>query len=320
MIKNLDNIVIKKESYLEIARKIIKEVGCPLSEHEIWDYSVSHGYRETNAKTPWKSISAQIYVDIAKNDKSEFIKYDNPVKFFLKNIPVIDNKCIIEKSKTIQKNTTYTEKDLHPFLITYVSGNPKFGPLNYTKTIDHTSSKKSSFGTNIWSHPDIVGIFIPKYNPTVTRLQKLVFKSPIKFNSFELKVKLDRSNFKESYFQALSNSRWANKGYLVAATVDDDLYDELKRLNNLYGIGVIELDLENADASKILFESHEWDIDFDTMESLANINPVFESIIDISNTISQDLGTFVKTKNKFFDECKTSEELNLIAKEKGWIK
>ena len=36
---------------------------------------------------------------------------------------------------------------------------------------------------------------------------------------------------KKSYFQAVSNSSWANKGYLVALDINTNLYSELERLN-----------------------------------------------------------------------------------------
>jgi hypothetical protein len=60
----------------------------------------------------------------------------------------------------------------------------------------------------------------------------------IQFYSFELKLKIDKSNITECYFQAVSNSSWANFGYLVVSDLDTDSFflSNLARLNNGYGI------------------------------------------------------------------------------------
>lgn len=38
--------------------------------------------------------------------------------------------------------------------------------------------------------------------------------------SFEVKLKLTRGDVREAWFQTVSNSSWANQGYLVAAEVE----------------------------------------------------------------------------------------------------
>nr|WP_288977411.1 hypothetical protein [uncultured Blautia sp.] len=45
----------------------------------------------------------------------------------------------------------------------------------------------------------------------------------------------------------MSNSSWAHEGYLVALKISEEpeLMDELRRLNNAFGIGVIRLDAEH---------------------------------------------------------------------------
>jgi len=74
---------------------------------------------------------------------------------------------------------------------------------------------------------------------------------------FELKVSLNFGNLRQSYFQAVSNSSWANEGYLVTLRIDDDptFKDEVRRLNNAFGIGIIKLNPENIYESEILFPS-----------------------------------------------------------------
>lgn len=99
--------------------------------------------------------------------------------------------------------------------------------------------------------------------------------------SFELKRELNFSNLRESFFQAVSNSSWANEGYLVAAEINatDDFLDELKRLSTSFGIGVIQLNLTDPDSSELLFPARSKDmLDWDTINKLT-INPDFEEFI-----------------------------------------
>ena len=59
-------------------------------------------------------------------------------------------------------------------------------------------------------------------------------------------------NYRESFFQAVSNSSWANEGYLVAAEIiqDDELLSELECLSIAFGI--IQLDITDIDALNIV--------------------------------------------------------------------
>lgn len=55
-----------------------------------------------------------------------------------------------------------------------------------------------------------------------------------------LKRSVDFANLREAFFQAVSNSSWANESYLVAAkwqTDDDEFTDELARLSQGLELG-----------------------------------------------------------------------------------
>ncbi|KAA6320966.1 hypothetical protein EZS27_029326 [termite gut metagenome] len=90
-------------------------------------------------------------------------------------------------------------------------------------------------------------------------------------------------NLRESYFQSVSNSSWANEGYLVVLEikVDDlDLMDEIRRLNNAFGIGVIKLNLKSIYESEILFPARINSlIDWDTVDRLAEKNKGFKKFL-----------------------------------------
>lgn len=101
-----------------------------------------------------------------------------------------------------------------------------------------------------------------------------------KLSSYEIKKEINSdSELKKAYFQAVSNSSWANYGYLVAFEFSDSLYDEMSRLNQSFGIGIVELD-SNPYQSKILFPAKYKDLDFKTIDKLCVINKEFEKFIE----------------------------------------
>ena len=122
-------------------------------------------------------------------------------------------------------------------------------------------------------------------------------------------------NLREYFFQAVSNSSWANEGYLVAININEDptFRDELRRLNNAFGIGIIKLNTENVFESEILFPaSIKQSIDWDTVNRLANENSDFS---DFLKFITEDckLG---KIKSQY-DKVLNLEELTKHIKDKG---
>ena len=95
--------------------------------------------------------------------------------------------------------------------------------------------------------------------------------------SFEAKRLINRSNVRECFFQAVSNSSWANFGYLVAAEIGGpDTLKELRMLFASHGIGFIKLDVENPADSQVLIPARERDeIDWDMANRLATENKDF---------------------------------------------
>ncbi len=278
----------EKLTFKELAEKVIKEIGEPLTPKEIWDIAKQKDYdklSETIGKTPWNTIGAHIYVDMRDNKNSPFIKSGlMPRRFYLKDLPILTNKAInkIEEereNKVSGDSKKYDEKDLHKFL-TYYSYTFK---LIYTKTINHEKSKKS--GYTQWLHPDIVGIlyYFKDYHEKAFDIAKEIGSIPIELYSFEIKKELNFKNIRESFFQAVSNSSWANEGYLVAATIfeDDEFYSELERLSSLFGIGIIRLNINAPDSSDIIFQAkYKTNLDWKTISKLSETNPDFEDFLD----------------------------------------
>ncbi len=280
-------------SFLELAYDVLKESFKPLTYQEIWqtgeEKSLVSRIR-TSGKTPWQSLGAQLYIEVRDNEASRFIKVGKrPARFFLKQRqselpPDAISKIEQEESKIKEKKTKYTERDLHPLLTYFANANQTFnrGRLIFTKTIHHEKSQRS--GYNEWIHPDMVGFYLPldDWRPDVIEFNRISDNNSLRLFSFELKKSLNKVNYREAYFQAVSNSSWAHEGYLVAAEIlkDDEFYSELERLASSFGIGIIHLDPRDVDASEILYPARGRAVlDWEMINKLCEQNIDFEKFL-----------------------------------------
>jgi hypothetical protein len=280
-------------SLFDFAAEILSKSDKPLTYQEIWQKGVDMNLVPKlglSGKTPWQSLGARLFVDVRDNPDSRFIKVGkNPARFFLKSRHNEISHDIIEKIEIAERKTktdevSFTERELHPLLTYFVYANPSFGRGKniFTKTIYHEVSKKK--GYNEWLHPDMVGFYIPldDWNSNLIEFNRLSDNNVLKLFSFEIKKTINKSNYRESYFQAVSNSSWANEGYLVSAEViqDDDLMAELERLSASFGIGIIQLDLKDIDASIVLLPAKtKTNLDWETMNKLCEQNSDYEKFI-----------------------------------------
>jgi len=101
--------------------------------------------------------------------------------------------------------------------------------------------------------------------------------------SFEVKRAVNRTNVRECYFQAVSNSSWANYSYLVAADLEgNDTIHELRMLAGLHGVGVILLDETNPSESQVYIPSRARpEIDWNAANRLAEENADFLDFIKL---------------------------------------
>lgn len=283
-------------TFLEIAKKVLedKEIKIPLTTKEIWQHAVENGYaKDTTGKTPEQSICAQLYVNMRDKKDSKFIKAGSrPAKFWLKarENEILGKENEIEaKTQELQKQEIkskekgFCEGDLHPLLVKFLNDNFNL----YCKTINANTSTNKTKGLNEWIHPDIVGIYFPfdDFDKHTLDLLQNLSKPSYKIYSFELKKFINNANLKECYFQAVSNSSWANEGYLVAFEIkdDDEVQNELARLNASFGVGVIELK-----TLKVKFEAKNKELDIDTLDMLVQKNKDFKEFIE---NINKDMQT-----------------------------
>ena len=282
---------------------------------EIWEKACEMGLEkrlssigQTSTQTLWNRFFV---------NRDDFIKAtQKPITFWLRSRQnELINLNLSEEKEVRLEKTKFNERDLHPLLVKFLYENLDFR-LN-SKTIYHEKSKKSENGKDKWNYPDIVGVYFPYddyQNETLGLLESLKLNN-YKIFSFELKININFSNLKESYFQAVSNSSWANEGYLVVLKeLDSEVLSELRRLNQSFGIGVIQLDGSEISNSKIVLSAKEKALDMQTIDMLVDKNEDFKKFI---NDINQQIraGKDAKIQAEF-DRVKSDEEMAKYLKEK----
>lgn len=292
-------------TFIQLAEKVLTEVKSPLSIEEIWNYASIKNYivdLNSSGNTPKATLSATV------GQAEHIFGYvgNRPRQYYLLNSA---NKIDFEyadtevKTITLKKEKNYLEKDLHPLLVYFA----KFYLNVYCKTINHSKSSKKEFGE--WLHPDIVGCCFPidSWQPSTLELSQALGVMNIRLYSFELKRELNFTNLREAFFQAVSNSSWAHEGYLCAAEIseDADFLSEIKRLSTSFGIGLIHLDTNDPDSSRIIYSAKSKDhLDWESMNKLC-INTDFQEFL---KRIKNDL-TINEIHKAQYDNVLSTEEL-----------
>ncbi len=280
-------------------------------------------YNWENAKTPSDTIGAQLGHFIRQSDsRVKRVKGKKGFEYYLsKYESELNLSAVVEKESLSKKAVAkkYQERDLHKLLSSYLKSQNI-----YSKTIFHEKSANSKDDHQKWVHPDMLGInFLNLKNQASNSLLKVINKSDA-FNliSYELKREIKSDyELKKCFFQAVSNSSWANYGYLVAFEISKNLMDEMERLNQSFGIGVIELS-GNPYESKVLFQPKFKELDFKTLDKLCEINFEFEKFIKQTKTMLTAPEEYLKaTKKEFESFCddyfKTDSEVEKYCKEKN---
>ncbi|WP_305861348.1 HTH domain-containing protein [Helicobacter pylori] len=322
-------------TYIELGKKVLEQAENPLKVKEIWEKACEMGLdkeRSSIGKTPWSTLGGELRERDISNDKKQFYVTNNkkrPSHYWLKSrerefppqetpdAKEEDNEQS-ERSGTAKKQkNSFHERVLHPLLVKFLSEDPNFKLL--CKTIRHEECKKGEWGECKWNYPDIVGVYFPynKYKEETLKFLHHTGQEKHKLFSFELKKELSFSNLKESYFQAVSNSTWANEGYLVVfKEIEDKVLGELRRLNQSFGIGVIKLESKISN-SKILLPAKEREIDIPTLNMLIEQSPKdFKPFMeDINKQIEKGLDTAIEMKG--FDPVLGDEAMQKHIKDKG---
>jgi len=309
-------------TYLQLAEKVLDETHRALSPTEIWKVAETKQWSaqlEQESKRPVNTLYARMFTDLSDNPNSILAKTGaRPIRYYLKKYEnAISKESAIEGAndeigapEALDQPSGYSEADLHQILAYFVR--TQFQA--YAKTIKHARGSRREFGE--WVHPDVIGVYyqFKDWKDDVVNLSTHLGALAVKMYSFEIKKKLSFSNLREAFFQAVSNSSWANEGYLVAADIsdDDEFQEELRRLSGSFGIGIIELDVDNPDDSSVRFPSRVGKaIDWIALDKLAMNDDVKELLHRIKNDIAAK-----EERKEFYDALMTSEALVRFFKNK----
>ena len=293
----------------EAILKSLNGLEKPSTHSDIYHYIIQFNYYKFQGKTPEATISSRLG-DFIRNGDSRVKRTKGNGNFYLYYLAKFEHELdvgnmIIDVNKKINKDkqNSYQERDLHKLLSSYLKNKNI-----YSKTILHEESKNSKDDHQKWIHPDMIGV---DFLSLVSKVNKAFMKvlnssNTFKLTSYEIKKEINTDyELKKCYFQAVSNSSWANYGYLVAFEISDSLKDEMKRLNESFGIGIIELSA-NPYESKILFQSKYKELDFKTIDKLCRVNEKYEKFIELTERIltidERNYDSIEKELNDFCDK------------------
>lgn len=220
----------------EAILKNLEDMNAVVNYMAVYKHITAKNYYDFgSAKTPSSTVSAALGDFIRNGDtrvKRITQEGGNYSYYLTKNeqnigIDILTGETTAKLTNTIKAiNTkTYDERDLHKLLSSYLKNTGI-----YSKTIFHEQSNGKD-NNQIWTHPDMVGI---RFLHLQTKASQNFLKSinrvdTFKLSSYELKKEISSdSELKKAFFQAVSNSSWANYGYLVAFEFSDSLTEEME--------------------------------------------------------------------------------------------
>lgn len=304
-------------TYLHLAQEVLHDCATPLQLGQIWNLAKQKGLdKKLESENPRKqALSVALHSPIRREAYNIFAFSKSPTLFGLIGkheaiIPEAANEA--QENENDKASKEQLERSLHPLFVKFAREK-----LNlFCKTIYHEQSKKCRKGKNEWIHPDIVGVeFVCQDYQSQTLSFINTFNYPkINLYSFELKVEIKSADLKKIYFQAVSNSSWANYGYLAVFNPidDEEIKDGLRKLNARFGIGVINFGIPTENEEKeeweILFPAkRREDIDISMLDELGRINDDFKKLLDdiIKDTkgkreepVPQDYDTYLSDEDR----------------------
>jgi len=186
------------------------------------------------------------------------------------------------------EHTPEREHDLYPRLTAFLAA--EWG-LHSKRIDEKTASNRRGPQGNQWLFPDLVAMedLTADLHQEVRDWVSEASAKKVRLWAFEVKLLLNRSNVREAFFQTVSNSSWANFGYLVAADIQaGETVKELRMLSALHGVGVIRLDRENPAESEVLIPARERpEIDWANANRLAVENKDFLGVVKLVRQFHQ---------------------------------
>ncbi|WP_312741261.1 HrgA protein [Cedecea neteri] len=270
----------------ELAQKIIGTYADELAEKR-------QNPRFTSDEDFLNQIAAEVGADLprAKARNSLVMTRDKPRPrlYYWHDSGAESQSSVVPPSNTAALPTietvSFTEHSLYPLLIKYLSEEEE---LLCRRIDEKRSTNNKGLGGNHWLYPDIVALepLDKEWNLAVQNCVRHSEGRLTRLWSFEVKKQLNRSNVRECFFQAVSNSSWAHFGYLVATEINEDkqrsVERELQMLCALHGIGVILLDPYDLSNCQTLIPARErTSVDWQSVNRLVEENRDFKDFIEL---------------------------------------
>jgi uncharacterized protein len=173
------------------------------------------------------------------------------------------------------------EKALYPNLMEFLADSESTLSMRIN---ENRSSNRRGRNGNKWLHPDVVGMIVPDlgWSRIVRDCSRLLPTRKAKLVSIEVKLRLTSSDIRESFFQAVSNSQWANRAYLAATEIrGEDTWRELEMLCALHGVGYIRLIQGDPHSGRILIPAREREeVDWASANRIAVENEDFREYLE----------------------------------------
>ena len=258
----------EKEAKMTSCRALEGQVAAEVGAKRQWLLKVDTRLRMKDKPRPrlyWLADEAEIATEAAE----ELVTQQE------QNVAVPASQQPLDSSRAIP-----LEEDLYQPLIDFLNQEQDL----VAQRIDEKRSRNAKgAGGNQWLHPDVVAL--QPMPEAWNRLVKDVVLSggglPLQLLSYEVKRKLTRSNIRQHFFQTVSNSSWANEGYLVAVEIDERAEKELRMLSTLHGIGFILLDPENPTESDVMLPARpKTAVDWESVNRLVDENKDFKQFIE----------------------------------------
>lgn len=290
-----------------VAAILMEVPGQPLASKQIASLVMEHypdwcGQKQQNSK-PGVKLAVQLANEISSRRNpllkkfSELTCLDTTPRQYAwssgTGLAGDTNPCLLPTAGTALK-----EADLYPLLAHFLWVGPIHNRVYPKRINEKTSSNSLGAKSNQWLHPDLVGLedLMADWHPHIRACAAKAGDQRARLWSFEVKRQITRATVRHDYFQAASNSSWANFGYLVAAEITPQADSELLMLHGLHGIGVILLDCDNPAKSSVRIPARERaTVDWATCNRLAKENKDFQA--------------FAKLVAHFYQTGETSEKV-----------
>lgn len=257
----------------QLSRVIVEEN--PKWAQKKQENSQNHAIRDGG----FEELRAQVQSEIGSN-RSRIEKHpnirmtaDKPRRYYFTKLTDEEQISEIENDPNGHTSGLISEHDLYPLLAEYLI--TELGV--FAKRIDENRSKnKNGPKGNHWLHPDLIGFqaLSENWGDTIRTLVQARSDPNSRLWSFEVKKLVNRANVREVFFQALSNSAWANYAYLVAAEISGSgTFEELRMLSSQHGVGLIILGTSADTESSIAIQATERpEVDWTAANRLAEEN------------------------------------------------